>query len=60
MLSKKHDSYESIRDERRYGPYWYSALWRIIRPILIGLGAVLVVYIASLFGAIVIPAKRFE
>ena len=43
MLSKKHDSYESIRDERRYGPYWYSALWRIIRPILIGLGTVLVV-----------------
>ena len=42
-MSKKHDSYESIRDERRYGPYWYSALWRIIRPILIGLGAVLVV-----------------
>ena len=42
-MSKKHDSYESIRDERRYGPYWYSALWRIIRPILIGLGTVLVV-----------------
>ena len=36
-MSKKHDSYESIRDERRYGPYWYSALWRIIRPILIGI-----------------------
>ena len=42
-MSKKHDSYESIRDERRYGPYWYSALWRIIRPILIGLGTVLAV-----------------
>lgn len=39
----KKDSYRSIRDERRYGPYWYSALWRVIRPCLVGAGALLVV-----------------
>lgn len=39
----KKDSYRSIRDERRYGPYWYSALWRVIRSCLVGAGALLVV-----------------
>lgn len=41
-MSRK-DTYRSIRDERRYGPYWYSALWRVIRPILVGAGALLMV-----------------
>ncbi len=41
-MSRK-DTYRSIRDERRYGPYWYSVLWRVIRPILVGTGALLVV-----------------
>lgn len=41
-MSKK-ESYRSIRDERRYGPYWYSVLWRVIRPFLVGAGALLVV-----------------
>ena len=33
--------HESLRDERKYGFYWYSGLWRVLRPILIGAGALL-------------------
>lgn len=36
---KKNDenvTYRSVHREREYGGYWYSALWRILRPILIG------------------------
>ncbi len=36
--------YESLRDEREYGMYWYSGLWNILRPILIGAGALLLVF----------------
>jgi len=36
--------YESLRDEREYGLYWYSGLWNILRPILIGIGALLLVF----------------
>ncbi len=34
---------ESFRDERTYGPYWYSWLWHFLRPVLIFLCAVTVV-----------------
>lgn len=40
---KKRDTYRSVRDEREYGPYWYSLLWRIVRPLLILAGSLLVV-----------------
>ena len=30
-------TYRSIRDEREYGLYWYSGLWHILRPVLVGL-----------------------
>ncbi|MGN0777722.1 MAG: endolytic transglycosylase MltG [Aristaeellaceae bacterium] len=44
MRKDKRDyTYRSIRDEREYGPYWYSGLWRIIRPVLVGLTTLLVV-----------------
>ena len=42
-MDKRNDTYRSVRDERRYGPYWYSALWRIVRPILVLGGSVLLV-----------------
>lgn len=43
-MSRKRDyTYRSMRDEREYGPYWYSALWRVIRPILVFAGALIVV-----------------
>lgn len=41
--SKRDDTYRSIRDEREYGPYWYSGLWRIVRPILVAAAALIVV-----------------
>ena len=49
MSKKRNYTYRSIRDEREYGPYWYSALWRVIRPILVFAGAMIVV-IGLLYG----------
>ncbi len=34
-MKKRNDTYQSVRDERQYGPYWYSLLWRIVRPVLV-------------------------
>ncbi len=42
-MKKQRDSYQSIRDERQYGPYWYSLLWKMIRPFLVAAAALLVV-----------------
>ncbi|MGN1020921.1 MAG: endolytic transglycosylase MltG [Aristaeellaceae bacterium] len=41
--NKRDYTYRSMRDEREYGPYWYSGLWRILRPLLVGLTSLLVV-----------------
>ncbi len=30
-------TYRSIHREREYGGYWYSALWKVFRPFMIGL-----------------------
>ena len=44
MKKHKRDyTYRSIRDEREYGPYWYSGLWRLIRPLMVGLASVVIV-----------------
>ncbi len=40
---RKEYTHQSLRDERQYGFYWYSGLWLILRPILVTLGALLVV-----------------
>ena len=37
------DTYRSVRDEREYGPYWYSGIWRIVRPLMIGLTVALII-----------------
>ena len=42
-MKKQNDTYQSVRDEREYGPYWYNVLWRIVRPVLVLLGSLLVV-----------------
>ena len=42
-MKKRNDTYQSIRDERQYGPYWYSLLWRVVRPVLVMAGSLLVV-----------------
>ena len=43
MKKNRNYTYRTMRDERQYGLYWYSALWHILRPVLVGLGAVIVV-----------------
>ncbi|MDO4484446.1 MAG: endolytic transglycosylase MltG [Clostridia bacterium] len=40
---EKNYTYRTMRDERAYGFYWYSAVWKVLRPILMGLGVLLVV-----------------
>lgn len=40
---KRNYTYRSMRDERRYGMYWYSGLWKVLRPCLIGLTTLVVV-----------------
>lgn len=37
MKDGKNYTYRSMREEREYGFFWYSSLWRILRPVLIGL-----------------------
>lgn len=37
MKDDKKYTYRDMREEREYGFYWYSTLWKILRPILIGL-----------------------
>ena len=53
-MNKRKDTYKSVRDERQYGPYWYSVLWRIIRPVLVMAGSLLVVVgiISSIWNAV--------
>lgn len=40
---RKDYTYRSIREERKYGFYWYSGLWRVIRPVMVGLAVFAVV-----------------
>lgn len=50
---KEYD-HETLRDEREYGFYWYSGIWHILRPILIGLTTLLIVFgvISGIYSAI--------
>lgn len=48
-MARKRDpnreyDHESLRDEREYGFYWYSGLWNILRPVLIVLTSLLIVF----------------
>ena len=36
--------HESLRDEREYGFYWYSGLWRILRPLLVFIASLMIVF----------------
>ena len=36
--------HESLRDERQYGFYWYSGLWRLLRPALVALAALVLLF----------------
>jgi len=46
--------HESLRDEREYGFYWYSGLWRILRPVLILTASLIIVFgiVSSIYHAI--------
>ena len=35
--------YERLREERRYGLYWYSWLWGILRPVVLIVCVLLIV-----------------
>ena len=43
MREEKDYTYRSMRREREYGLYWYSGLWQVLRPILIGLTVLVIV-----------------
>ena len=43
MSDEKKYTYRSMREERKYGLYWYSGLWMILRPILVGLTVLVLV-----------------
>ena len=43
MNKDKDYTYRSMRDEREYGLYWYSGLWHILRPVLVGLTVLVLV-----------------
>lgn len=40
----KHYTFESLHQERRYGLYWYSWIWHLLRPLLIGACALMIVF----------------
>ncbi len=46
--------HEQLRDERQYGFYWYSGLWRVLRPVLVALTALVLVFgvISTVYGVI--------
>jgi len=46
MAHRSHSEYEPVhqQEERQYGFYWYSALWRLLRSLLIGLAALVLVF----------------
>ncbi len=64
MSKEKGYTYRSMRDEREYGFYWYSGLWHILRPILVGLTVlVLVIGIGmtvwgKLYGSFLAPVDQ--
>lgn len=43
MNIRRYYTYRSNHREREYGFFWYSGVWRVLRPVLIGLTSVIVV-----------------
>ena len=66
MSKEKGYTYRSMRDEREYGLYWYSGLWHVLRPILVGLTVlVLVIGIGmtvwgKLYGSFLAPVDEAD
>ena len=40
---EKDVTYRSIYRERQYGGYWYSGIWQVLRPVLVGLTVAVIV-----------------
>jgi len=36
LRKTKKDTFRSVYQEREYGGYWYSGIWKILRPVLVG------------------------
>jgi len=48
---RQHDyTYKSMHRKREYGLFWYAGVWKILRPVLVGLASVVVV--AGLLSAV--------
>lgn len=66
MSKEKRYTYRSMREERKYGFYWYSGLWYVLRPILVGLTVlVLVIGIgmtvwSKLYGSFLAPVDQLD
>ena len=43
VKEEKDYTYRSMRREREYGLYWYSGLWQVLRPVLVGLTVAVIV-----------------
>ena len=46
--------HETLRDEREYGFYWYSGLWNVLRPLLVLLAALVLVFglLSGVYGVV--------
>ena len=48
-MARRNDSYDEYdtqprQEERQYGFYWYASLWRVLRSVLIGVAALVLVF----------------
>ncbi len=44
MARKRVEDYEELREERKYGFFWYSGLWSVLRVVLIALASLTLVF----------------
>ena len=51
--NKDYD-HETLRDERQYGFFWYSGIWHILRPVLIVMTSLLIVFgvVSTVYGVV--------
>ena len=43
MKAERDDTYRSVQEEREYGFYWYSGLWKVLRPLLVAVTVLVIV-----------------
>lgn len=63
MKDRKDYTYRSMRDEREYGPFWYSGVWKVLRPVLVAvtvfviIAGLLVTGWNRIYGAFLAPVE---